>query len=147
LREVHRSALVPYSPAQIYALVSDFERYPEFLPWCSGARLLTRAENELTAQLDLSRSGIHSSFTTRNTLVPDERIDMQLLDGPFRTLQGRWDFRPIAQRGCKVELLIRFEMQSGPLGFLLGPVFERSCSSLMDAFLQRARDIYGSVTP
>jgi ribosome-associated toxin RatA of RatAB toxin-antitoxin module len=147
LRIVERQALVPFSAAQLYALVSDFERYPEFLPWCTGARLLSRDGDALVAQLDLARGGLRSSFTTRNTLVVDQRIDMSLVSGPFRTLDGGWQFTPIADRGCRVDLRLRFEMQSGALGLLLGPVFEQSCTSLMDAFLKRARQVYAKATP
>lgn len=148
MREVKRSALVPYTPAQMFVLVEDFERYPEFLPWASGARLLSRDGNELVGRLELERMGVREHFTTRNLLQAPHQMDMQLIDGPFRMLQGSWRFTAISDadarlRGTRVDLNIRFEFKSAMLELLMGKSFETSCGSLVDAFTKRARDLYG----
>src|SRR5690348_5398022 len=123
MREVKRTALVPYTPAQIFALVDDFERYPEFLPGVTAAALLERGEHELVGRLTIERSGVRESFTTRNILRPPEQMDMQLVNGPFRLLEGAWRFTPLkdddgGHRGTRIELNIRFEFKN-PLTSLL----------------------------
>jgi ribosome-associated toxin RatA of RatAB toxin-antitoxin module len=139
MREVRRSALVPYSVTQMFALVADVERYPEFLPWLETARVLTRDGEWVTASLALRQA----TFTTRNRLVQPEFLEVSLLDGPFRTLEGRWDFRPIGVDGSRVELAVRFEMQSAITSLVVGPTFERVCNQLVDAFGKRAKQVYG----
>jgi ribosome-associated toxin RatA of RatAB toxin-antitoxin module len=139
MREVRRSALVPYSAGQMFALVADVERYPEFLPWLEGARVLTREGEWVTASLAMRQA----SFTTRNRLVESEFLEMQLLDGPFRTLEGRWDFRAIGEAGSRVELQVRFELKSVITSLVVGPAFERVCNQLVDAFGKRAKQVYG----
>jgi ribosome-associated toxin RatA of RatAB toxin-antitoxin module len=143
MREVSRSALVPYTAAQMFDLVADVERYPEFLPWCSRAEVLERAGEEVTARLALSRGRASARFTTRNRLVAGEYLEMRLLDGPFNALEGRWDFRPIGDSGSRVELRMQFETQGSVAGLVLGPVFEGICNQLVDAFGRRARQVYG----
>jgi len=143
MREVRRSALVRYTALQMFDLVADVERYPEFLPWCSGAAVLEREGEHVLARLALSRSGGTAEFTTRNRLVTGEFLEMHLVDGPFTMLDGRWDFRPIAEAGSRVELLMRFETRSSIAGLLLGPTFESICNQLVDAFVRRAREVYG----
>ena len=143
MREVTRSALLPYTAAQVYDLVADVEKYPEFLPWCTEAKVLARDGEMVTAQLALARGGASARFTTRNRLVPGSFLEMRLLEGPFSSLDGRWDFTPIGDAGCRVELRIQFETQSSLAGIVLGPVFEGICNQLVDAFAQRARRIHG----
>ena len=143
MREVRRSALLPYSATQIFDLVAEVERYPEFLPWCTGAAVLAREGEQVTAELALARGRAHARFTTRNRLVPGQYLEMRLLEGPFRVLEGRWDFLPIGEAGSRVELVMRFETQGSLAGLVLSPVFEGICSQLVDSFARRARQIYG----
>jgi ribosome-associated toxin RatA of RatAB toxin-antitoxin module len=147
MREVKRNALVPYTPEQMFALVEDFERYPEFLPWVSGAKLLSRDGTELVGRLDMEWLGIKEHFTTRNHLQAPTQMDMQLVDGPFKQLQGAWRFTAIRDaagvpRGTRVDLNIQFEFKNTMLDILLGKVFETSCGSLVDAFTKRAKEQY-----
>jgi ribosome-associated toxin RatA of RatAB toxin-antitoxin module len=147
MREVTRTALVTFSPTQMFALVEDFERYPEFLPWVSGARLVSRQANQLLGELQMQRMGVTEKFTTRNTLYAPARMDMELVEGPFKTLTGTWLLTALndaegALRGCKVELNIRFEFKNAMLEMLFGKAFETSCGSLVDAFIQRAKALY-----
>jgi ribosome-associated toxin RatA of RatAB toxin-antitoxin module len=150
MREVKRNALVPYTPAQMFALVEDFERYPEFLPWVSAATLLSRDGDELVGRLDMERLGIKEHFTTRNRLQAPTQMDMQLVDGPFKQLDGTWRFTAICDaagtpRGTRVDLGIQFEFKNAMLDMLIGKAFEASCGSLVDAFTKRARTKYGPV--
>ena len=150
MREVRRSALVPYTPAQMYSLVNDVAGYPAFVPWCAAGIVTARSTDALTATLEIRRAGLTVSLTTRNTLVEGQSITMVLVEGPLRAFSGRWDFVPIRAagaggelRGCRVELLVGFEFRNAALGLLMGPVFESSWNSLVDAFVTRASGIYG----
>lgn len=142
MRQVNRTALVPYTPAQMFALVDDIERYPEFVPWVTQAQVIERKENEVVARLEMERSGVREKFTTRNTLQSPNRIDLQLVDGPFRLLEGQWTFDAIQNKGTKVGLVIRFEFANPVTALLLSRSFEKSCAQLIDAFTQRARAVY-----
>lgn len=145
MKEVKRSALVPYGPEQMFALVEDVEGYPQFLPWVSSAKLLERGARAVVAQLEMHRAGMRELITTRNTLTPPQEITLTLVAGPFKTLDGRWTFQPIgAARGTRVELTIRFEFANPMLNLLLARSFEKSCSELVDAFVARARAVYGT---
>lgn len=143
MREVHRSSLVPFSAQQMYDLVVDVERYPEFLPWCSTAAILADDGELVTVQLGLAFGLAGGSFTTRNRLTPGSAVDMKLVDGPFSELEGRWTFAPIGDAGTRAELSLRFETSGLLGGFVLGPAFEHACNQLVDAFGRRAREVYG----
>jgi ribosome-associated toxin RatA of RatAB toxin-antitoxin module len=144
MREVRRSALLPYTPAQMYALVADVERYPEFLPWCSSARILASDGDEMTVTLGLSKGLARGSFTTLNRLVADRAVTMQLVDGPFESLEGRWDFTPVGDAGARADLHVTFETRGVLGGIALGQVFEAACNRLVEAFARRAREVYGA---
>ena len=140
---IHKSALVPYSAEQMYILVDDIPAYPEFLPWCSGSREINRGDSVVEASLDIAHSGVHKSFTTRNRLEKNRSIEMQLVEGPFKYLNGVWRFEPLGDAGSKVGLDLEFEFSSKLLGMTFGPLFSKIASSLVDAFIQRARKVYG----
>lgn len=143
MREVVRSALVGHSAAQVYALIVDVERYPEFLPWCDGAEVESRAGSEMVASLSIRRGPLRTRFATRNRLDPGRSLAMTLERGPFRTLEGLWTLEPLGEDGCKVQLRMRFEFAAGVAGALLEPLFEETAGSLVDAFVARARDVHG----
>jgi len=140
---IHKSALVPYSAEQMYTLVADIPTYPEFLPWCSGSKEINRQENEVEASLDIAHSGVHKSFTTRNRLDKNRSIEMHLVEGPFKYLNGVWRFEPLGDAGSKVGLDLEFEFSNKLMGMTFGPLFSKIASSLVDAFIQRARKVYG----
>lgn len=142
MRRISRSALVPYSAAQMYTLVEDVESYPDFLPWCSDAVLHWREGNVLEGSVEMHRAGLRRKFRTRNTMRQDEAIDMGLVDGPFSHLSGVWQFRALGTAGCKVSLDMEFEIQSRTTDRLLGRYFEEICNSLVDAFVRRASEVY-----
>lgn len=144
MREIHRSALVPYAAEEMFGLVNDCESYPDFLPWCRDADVRVVSEEEQEVSLEFARSGLHRRFTTCNRLDPGREIRMELLDGPFRELEGRWTFHPLDERGSKVMLDLRFEFASRLLEGVFAPVFADVMASLVDAFVTRAHELHGA---
>jgi ribosome-associated toxin RatA of RatAB toxin-antitoxin module len=140
MREVKRSALIAESPARMYALINDIDRYPEFVPWCTAARVESRKETEVVATLTIKRGPLRAEFTTRNLLEPGKRVLMQFVSGPFRVLEGLWTLTPLGDLGCRVELEMRFEFANRVAGTLFAPLFEDTAASLVDAFVKRARE-------
>ena len=143
MRKVQRSALVPYSPREMFVLVDDFESYPEFLPWCNDASELRRDGNTVEARLELHRGSLSNHFTTRNTLRQYSSIDIVLIGGPFRHLSGGWRFLELGEQGCKVSLELEFEFSSRLVDMMFGAFFEDTCNSLVDAFTRRAASVFG----
>lgn len=141
MRQVLRSALVAQPPARMFALVNDVEKYPAFVPWCTGARIESRTETEIVATLDVKRGPLRAEFTTRNTLEPDSRVRMQLVRGPFRMLEGEWRLIPVGDNGCRVELALKFAFSGGLQALVFEPLFEETAGSLVDAFVARSRII------
>ncbi|MEJ2141792.1 MAG: type II toxin-antitoxin system RatA family toxin [Gammaproteobacteria bacterium] len=144
MTHINKSALVPYSAEQMYALVDDIPAYPEFLPWCQSAEELHRSDTEVEGSLFISHSGLKKSFTTRNTLDKPGSITMQLVEGPFKHLKGVWQFQALGEEGCKVTLDMDFEFSSKIMGMTFGPIFSHMANSLVDAFVQRAQQCYGN---
>lgn len=140
---VHREARVPHTAAQMFDLVNDVEAYPEFLHWCRGARVEAASESSMDAVVEIGLGGIHKSFRTRNRLERPNRIEIGLLAGPFRRLEGFWAFRDRPEGGCEVELSVDYEVNHGPLGMLFSAVFEEVARSQMNAFIRRADRVYG----
>lgn len=140
MREVKRSALIAEAPARMYEIINDVERYPEFVPGCTAARIVSRKGNEMVASLTIKRGPLNAEFTTRNLLEPDKRVLMQFVSGPFRVLEGLWTLTPLGDLGCRVELEMRFEFANRVAGALFEPLFESTAASLVDAFVRRARD-------
>ncbi len=142
MRKIQRSALVRHSAAEMFSLVDDVDSYPQFLPWCSSATVHSRLENVLEATLELQRAELSKTFRTRNTSSGREVIDMQLVDGPFSHLEGRWTFKQLGESGSKVSLDLEFEFSNSVVDVLFGPFFEDTCNSLVDAFTQRADSVF-----
>jgi ribosome-associated toxin RatA of RatAB toxin-antitoxin module len=143
MQVVERSALVTFSPGQMYALVNDVPRYPEFLPWCVGARVEDVSPTERIAMLKIAHGVLQTEFTTRNTLTADARIDMRLTHGPFRDLKGAWHFEAIGTRGSRVHFIVEFEFKNRLTSAAFNAVFESLCGSIVDAFVTRAKKVYG----
>ena len=127
----------------MFVLVDDVESYPEFLPWCNDAEIHNRTENTVEATLELHKGAVSNHFTTLNTRSEFETIDIELIGGPFRHLQGGWKFTEIGEEGCKVVLALDFEFESMFIDMMFGGFFEDTCNSLVDAFTKRARDVFG----
>ncbi len=146
MKTVHKSVLIWYSPQEMFALVTDVPRYPEFLPWCDRSAVLAEDAQGMTAEVGISLGGIHQSFTTRNTHRAPEAIDLQLIKGPFSQLSGQWLFSPVGdgtQRACKIDLTLNYGFSSATLSALVGPVFDKIAATLVDAFVKRAEQVYG----
>lgn len=142
---ITRSSLVMYTPDQMFDLVNDVEAYPKFLPWCRGSQIISKNDKVICATLDIAKGGIHHKFSTRNTLQHGESIRIELIDGPFRHLEGFWQFSPIGDNeGSRVQLDMDFEFSTRLLDLALGPVFTQISGSLVEAFCVRAKEIYGT---
>lgn len=140
---IHRSALVAYTPRQMFELVNAIEEYPRFLPWCRTSRVIERSDREVEAELEIAWSGVHKSFTTRNKLYPYEHMEITLVNGPFRHLTGKWSFIALGDQGCKVSLDLEFEFAGHFFDRLFQPIFNSIGNSLVDVFCKRAVEIYG----
>ena len=142
MKQVCRSALVSFSVEQMFHLVNDVASYPEFLPGCSGSRILESSADKMIASVDVSKAGISKTFTTANELRPAESIIMHLVDGPFKTLRGGWYFTPLDEHACKVELKLEFEFSSKMIELAFGKIFTELTSNMVNAFTQRAKQVY-----
>ncbi len=142
--KINRSALVMFSAEQMYALVNDVASYPAFLPWCSSAAVLEEDTALMRASLEVSKGGVRQSFTTQNTLKAHELISMRLEDGPFKKLKGDWQFIALREDACKVVLDLEFELKQGVTKLAFGAVFNQAANTMVDAFCERARVIYGN---
>jgi len=140
---VKKSALVMHSAQEMFDLVADVEGYPRFLPWCHAAQLLSRTDEEICGRIEVARLGIHQAFSTCNRIEPPHRMDIALRDGPFRKLKGGWTFTALRADACKVELELDFEFSGQLINQAFGAVFGQIANSLVDAFCQRADELYG----
>lgn len=144
MNTLKRSALVPYSSRQMFELVNSIEDYPRFLPWCSSSRIISRTEKEVIAELEINWKGIHKSFTTRNILHPYDRMQMELVTGPLKKLDGIWQFQVLNENASKVMLDMEFEFAGSFIDRLFEPVFQHIANTLVDAFCKRAVELYGT---
>lgn len=140
---IQRSALLPYPARALYDLVNDVASYPQFLPWCSAAEVLESNDHLMRATLKVGRAGISQQFTTRNALVLGESITMKLEQGPFSALHGVWQFQALSDRACKITLDLSFEYSGALVKATLGPLFNQAATTMVDAFCQRAKQLYG----
>ena len=146
MKTVHKSVLIWYSAEEMFALVIDVARYPEFLPWCDHAAVVSQNDHGMNAEVGIAFGGIRQVFKTRNEHVPGREVRMKLVEGPFSRLDGQWKFTPLGgdqQRACKVELELNYGFDNVALGALVGPVFDKIAGSLVDAFVKRAEEVYG----
>jgi ribosome-associated toxin RatA of RatAB toxin-antitoxin module len=140
---IERSALVLHSSQSMFDLVNDVARYPEFLPWCVSSNLVSDSDSELVAGLTISKGGIKQSFTTRNKKQSPQWMSMELVDGPFKKLNGMFTFKALSDDACKVILELDFEVAGKILGLTLTPVFKQAANTMVDAFVNRANALYG----
>ena len=140
---VKKSALVLYSAADMYALVSAVEIYPQFLPWCRSASIINHTEDEVRATIEMAKGRVHKAFTTLNRMQKHKMIEIRLLEGPFQRLEGYWRFEPLRATASKVSLDMEFEFSNPLVRMAIEPVFKQIANSLVDAFCKRAVDVYG----
>lgn len=144
MKTVHKSVLIWHSPQQMFDLVADVSQYPAFLPWCDHAAVLETHPDGVTAEIGLAFGGIKQRFVTRNTHVPGSKVDVRLVNGPFSKLDGAWTFAQVGDEAnaCKVSLALEYGFKSTALSMLVGPVFDKIASTLVDAFVRRADMVY-----
>jgi len=135
---------VPYTSDEMYVLVNDIESYPSFLPWCTEAKILSQQEESLIATLSMALGKIKQSFTTENTMQDGSRIDIELIEGPFKHLSGYWRFIQEDEQSSHIHLHMHFEFKNKIIKHTLGKAFYKVMDTLVDSFVQRAQQIYGS---
>lgn len=140
---VHKTVFIGYSAEQMFALVDQVENYPKFLPWCGGVEVKQRDGNHLVARLAINYHGVRQSFTTENVNTPPSKMHMHLLEGPFKLLEGTWNFKALREDACKIEFDLHYEFSSRILERLIGPVFNLIANSFVDSFCKRAETVYG----
>jgi len=146
--QFHTTRTVPHSQRQMFDLVADVERYPEFLPLCEALTVRSRKERDgkvlLIADMTVGYKAIRETFTSQVLLKPDDlAIDVKYLDGPFKYLDNKWTFVPREEGGCDVRFFIDYEFKSRMLGALMGAMFDRAFRMFAEAFEKRATEIYG----
>lgn len=134
--------VLPYSPEQMFDLVADVGKYPTFLPWCAGARVKSHIDKQLVADLTIGFGPFRESFTSRVELDRPGQIQVQYENGPFRYLNNQWTFEP-NPKGCNVKFFVDFEFKSRMLQAAIGTVFNQAVRLMVNAFLKRAREVYG----
>jgi ribosome-associated toxin RatA of RatAB toxin-antitoxin module len=144
MARIERSALVMHTAEQMFDLVCDVRLYPEFLPWCVAAHVENETDTQLVAGMTISKAGINQTFTTQNIKKRPEYMTLELLDGPFSKLHGKFSFQPLSDEACKVILELDFEVAGKILSMTLGPVFKQAANTMVDAFVQRAGVIYAA---
>jgi|TARA_B110000503_G_scaffold131419_2_gene206021 ribosome-associated toxin RatA of RatAB toxin-antitoxin module len=140
---IERSVLVPYSANQMFDLVADVEKYPEFMPWCGGSTVSHSDEHGMQASITIALAGVRQTFTTRNRHDYPNSIELSLIDGPFSDLVGHWSFVPITDEACRVVFNLKYSFSSRALQMVVGPIFNRIATSFIDSFTQRAEACYG----
>ncbi len=140
---VSKNALVSYSAMEMYELINDIDSYADFLPGCTASKIIEKKDHEVIGELTLLNKGGEQSFTTQNHLEVGKKITIKLLDGPFKRLQGVWQFQSLAENACKVSLDMEFEFDNKLMAFAFKPVFNKVINNLMDSFIQRAVEVYG----
>ncbi|WP_114325337.1 type II toxin-antitoxin system RatA family toxin [Candidatus Colwellia aromaticivorans] len=140
---ISRSALVMYSAEQMYQLINDVPAYPQFLPDCSNSKIIAQDESSVTAALLVSKAGLKKWFTTKNTLVSNQQVTLELVDGPFNKLQGHWLLTPLSEDACKVSLELEYEFSNRMFDLAFGRVFNHMTNNMVQAFTQRAKQVYG----
>lgn len=141
--QVNKSALVHFSAEQMYALVDDIDAYHTFLPWCGGSEEHSRDEKSVVGSVTIKKGSVNKTFTTENTLDKPKQIEIKLVDGPFKTLQGFWRFDALKEDACKVSLELDYEFSSKILGVVVGPVFNQVANAMVDSFVKQAKVVYG----
>lgn len=144
MQRIKRSALVNYSAGQMYKLANDVLSYPKFLPGCVSSRIIEQTDSTMTASIDVAKVGIRKTFTTRNNMVENSVIDMKLVDGPFRVLQGGWLFTPLGDDACRIEFNLEFEFSSKLIEIAFGRIFQDLALNMVQAFTKRAKEVYGA---
>lgn len=141
---IHRSALVMHSCQQMYQLINDIYAYPKFVPDCADSKIIEQSDRAMTAALLVAKGGLKKWFTTKNTLTPNEQVQLELVDGPFKKLIGQWQLTELSEQACKVELRLDYEFSSKMIELAFGKVFTHLANNMVQAFINRAKEVYGA---
>lgn len=133
-----------FNAEQMFQLINDILAYPEFLPDCGDSKIISSDNNKVTASLLVSKGGLKKWFTTENTLVTNQEVNMSLIDGPFKYLTGKWLLTPLSEEACKVSLQLDYEFSSKVFDLAFGRVFNGIANNMVQAFTQRAKEVYGA---
>ena len=144
LKTIHTKKVVSYSSFQMFDLVDNIDDYPKFLPWCDQSLVHSRSNKEVEASLIVGLRGVKKTFSTRNILERPRKIEIQLIDGPFRSLNGLWSFNDINKRQSEIQLNLQFEILISPLSHIFDSFFEQIVNSQISAFEDRAKDLYSN---
>lgn len=141
---IHRSALVMHNCQQMYQLINDVNAYPNFVPDCADSKIIEQTENSMTAALLVAKGGLKKWFTTKNTLTPSNKVELKLVDGPFKQLIGQWQLTELSEQACKVELRLDYEFSNKMIELAFGKVFTHLANNMVQAFINRAKEVYGA---
>ena len=147
MKKLLKSVLIWYTPEEMFRLVTDVDQYVHFLPWCNHSKVLQFNDQGMDAEVGIGVAGVSQIFVTHNTHILNHEIQMKLVQGPFSNLDGKWTFDPVgdnSQRACKVTLSLEYGFSSAALAAVVGPVFDKIAASLVDAFVKRAEQVYGT---
>jgi ribosome-associated toxin RatA of RatAB toxin-antitoxin module len=147
VKEVSRTAIVGCPAALLYTLVNQIDRYPKWFAWCKSSAIIEQNADRMLGQMTVSFAGIEVAFSTENKLIADRQIDMQLKDGPFKTLQGTWQFSALGQSGCRVSLTLAFDLGSSVLSSVLSPAVSAWADKMVDDFVRVARQTLAGELP
>ena len=142
MAQVKKTVLINHSASQMYALVDDVKKYPEFLPWCGGIDLIKQDEKSTIATLHIAYHGLRQKFTTENHKTEINLMEIKLKDGPFKHLEGVWHFIELSDAACKIEFRLNYEFSNGFLEKIIAPVFNHIANTFVDGFVSRADIIY-----
>ncbi|MDX2507254.1 MAG: type II toxin-antitoxin system RatA family toxin [Gammaproteobacteria bacterium] len=140
---ISKTALIPYSAEKMYDLVADVDNYQLFLPWCGASRILNQTQDEVKGLVEIQHMGMNKTFTTLNRMQKNKMIEMRLVEGPFKHLQGFWRFNALDENACKISLDLEFEFSNKLMSMAFGPIFSQIANTMVDAFCKRAVDVYG----
>ena len=143
MADIHKSLLIGHSAERMFHLVTDVEKYPEFLPWCGGVEVFKSTPELMEAKIHINFKGVKQFFHTRNIQEFPTTIDMHFIDGPFKNFEGKWVFTPLKEDACKIEFSLKYEFSNFVLDKLIGPVFSVIANTFVNSFVKRANDLFG----
>lgn len=143
MHKIERSALINFSASKMFDLVNDVSCYPKFLKWCKSSRVISQTDSEMEAELEVAWKVLHKVFSTHNYLKKGESIRLELVSGPFQSMEGCWHFKQLREDACKISMEIEFEFKNSLSNVLFSSIFSQICDSLMDSFIKRAHEVYG----
>lgn len=143
MTEIHKSALVLHTAEQMFDLINDVSRYPDFVPWCSKTQVIIESDDEIQATLHVAKAGLHYSFTTRNRKKRPVYMDMALVEGPFSNFSAVWNITPLSEDACKVEFIMRYDFAGKLASLAMNKVFTSVATTMVDVFVERADQLYG----